>query len=66
MKATQYDDIWSVQDGADTVKCWLDDNGFHSQRFSPSSDGKRTIEHKVETVKWFEIISKSEGQLTLL
>ena len=58
--------VWTVTDGSDTVDCWLDKDGFHSLRLSPSSNGKRMIEHKAETVKWTDIISKAEGQLTLL
>ena len=55
---------WMVVDGKeDAIHCWLDETGFHSQRFSSRLTGLLT--HKVETILWADIISKAEGQLPL-
>lgn len=57
---------WRVVDGADIVLCWLDSDGFHSQRYSPRPDSNGKITHAVETVRWSDMIMKAEGQLKLL
>ena len=57
---------WRVVDGADIVLCWLDKEGFHSQRYSPRPDSNGRITHSVVSVGWSDMIMKSEGQLKLL
>ena len=59
-------EIWTVTDSKETVYCWLDEEGFHTKRFSTGSDGRRNIEHSKQTIKWEDLILKSEGQLKLL
>jgi hypothetical protein len=54
---------WIVIDGDDAVHCWLDEDGFHSKRYSSRQMGM--VVHKVETLEWSKLIEKSEGQLPL-
>ena len=56
---------WIVTDGDDFIHCWLDESGFHSQRFSAKANGG-FMPHGVETTEWHKMIERAEGQLSLL
>lgn len=62
--------MWQVTEGDDVITCWLDKDGFHSQRESARRNkngvATTTITHAVQDIPWHQLIDKAEGQLTLL
>lgn len=61
MKATKIGARWQFVDGDDLVTCWLDADGFHSQRIA----GYKTESprgHDQTNVSFGKLIPAAEGQ----
>ena len=54
---------WQIKEGDDLITCWLDKEGFHSQRASSISTDP--VGHQVETIKFDDLIPTAEGQKRL-
>lgn len=56
---------WKIVDGQDLLTIWLAADGFMCQRISNFQTDK-AVGHKIETIKYENLILAAEGQKKLL
>ena len=64
MKATKIGTRWQYPDGNDLITCWLDADGFHSQRITDYKS-KSPQGHEQTNIPFANLIPAAEGQKEL-